>query len=95
MLDVRQILFSLGKTGSDSPPTPAAYVGRVTGSRINGLVIFTIHDLKTDDTGYYCCTMIPLPPNNRKTDHVWLVVEGEYGNANLNWYFNIATTLEI
>ena len=95
VLDDSKILFSLTKTGSDSSITPAAYVGRVTGSRINGLVIFTIHDLKTDDTGYYCCAMIPLPPNSRKTDHVWLFVQGEYGNANLNWYGNIATTLEI
>ncbi|XP_068732282.1 uncharacterized protein [Montipora capricornis] len=75
VLDSSQVLFSLRKTGSDSSTTPAAYVGRVNGSLINGLVIFTIHDLKIDDTGYYCCTMIPLPPNNRKTDYVWLVVE--------------------
>ncbi|XP_068733604.1 fibroblast growth factor receptor 1-A-like [Montipora capricornis] len=32
------------------------------------------YDLKTDDTGYYCCEMIPLPPYHRKTDHVWLFV---------------------
>ena len=95
VLDVSQILFSLRKTASDSSTTPAAYVGRVTGSRINGSVVFTILDLKTDDTGYYCCEMIPLPPLNPRNDHVWLFVQGEYGNANLNWYFNIATTLEI
>ena len=95
VLDDSKIIFSLTKTGSHSSITPAAYVGRVTGSRINGLVIFTIHDLKTDDTGSYCCEMIPLPPFNPKNDHVWLFVQGEYGNANLNWYRNIAKTLEI
>ena len=83
VLDSSQVLFLLTRTGPGSFTTPAAYVGRVTGTLINGLVIFTIHDLKTDDTGYYCCEMIPPPPSNRKTDHVWLFVQGEYGNATL------------
>ncbi|XP_068733590.1 tyrosine-protein kinase receptor Tie-1-like isoform X3 [Montipora capricornis] len=77
LLDDNQILFSLLKTGQPgSFTTPVAYVGRVTGSRTNGLVIFTLHKLKTDDTRFYVCTLSPMSPGITISDHVQLVVEG-------------------
>ena len=78
LLDDNQILFSLLKNGQPgSFTTPAAYVGRVTGSRTNGLVIFTLHKLKMDDTRFYVCTLSPVSPGITRSDHVQLVVEGE------------------
>ncbi|XP_068686489.1 neural cell adhesion molecule 2-like isoform X3 [Montipora foliosa] len=75
VLDIYQILFSLKKTGPEKITTPVAYAGRVTGNLSNGLVIFTVHKLKTDDAGYYCCEIKPPPPYDTKYDHVQLLVE--------------------
>ena len=78
LLDDNQILFSLLKNGQPgSTKTPAAYVGRVTGSRTNGLVIFTLSKLKTEDARFFVCTLSPLSPAIGPSDHVQLCVEGE------------------
>ena len=78
LLDGNQILFSLLKTGQPgSSITPVAYVGRVTGSRTNGLVIFTLRNLKMNDARSYVCALESGTTGNWIYDHVHLVVEGE------------------
>ncbi|XP_068733616.1 neural cell adhesion molecule 2-like isoform X2 [Montipora capricornis] len=76
VLDTSQILVSLKNTGPLTITIPEAYAGRVSGNLGYELVIFTIHDLKADDAGYYCCEIRPSPPSDTKYDHVELFVDG-------------------
>ena len=76
VLDVNQILFTLLKNGPGSFTTPTAYVGRVSGSRSNGLAIFTLRNLKPSDSRFYGCELNP-DLGNQIFDNVKLDVEGE------------------
>ena len=68
----------LGNGNPGSVLTPAAYVGRVDGIANKSFVIFTLHNLKIDDTRLYGCLINARTPGVRVFDIVKLVVEGEH-----------------
>ncbi|XP_068732337.1 tyrosine-protein kinase receptor Tie-1-like isoform X4 [Montipora capricornis] len=71
-----QILYKLLANGNPgSVSTPARYVGRVDGMSFNSSVIFTLHNLKLDDTRVYGCMINARTPGVSAFDNVKLVVE--------------------
>ena len=72
------ILYTLLANGNPgSVSTPAAYVGRVDGISFNSFVMFTLHNLKLDDTRVYGCKINAKTPGVSAFDNVKLVVESE------------------
>ena len=75
--DNNQVLYSLTKSGSAPVIPPAAYTGRVSGSRSGGQATFTLSNLETSDTRFYGCLLYPTSPDDfSRWDNVYLVVEG-------------------
>ena len=76
--DNNQLLKALGKSGSVALTPPAAYTGRVSGSRSGGQATFTLTNLKKDDARYYGCRIDPSQPDDSaQFDKVKLVVQGK------------------
>ena len=77
-----QRLVSLTKAASALLSVPAAYAGRVSGSRSgsssSGLAIFTLTNIKREDERFYGCRLSPSSPDGSSLfDTVNLFVEGK------------------
>ncbi|XP_068733606.1 uncharacterized protein [Montipora capricornis] len=72
------ILFTIYADGTTQATSSAPYAGRVNGSVIRqGLVGFTLRNLRTSDARYFGCRISPLDVFLKKeTDTVKLIVEG-------------------
>ncbi|XP_068733656.1 neural cell adhesion molecule 2-like isoform X3 [Montipora capricornis] len=71
------ILFTIYPDGTTQATTSAPYEGRVNGSVIRqGLVGFTLRNLRTSDARYFGCRISPLDVSGKKeTDTVKVIVE--------------------
>ena len=81
-IDNHQKLVSLARAGLIPLVVPAAYTGRVAGSRngnsSSGQAIFTLSNIRKEDERFYGCRLSPASPyDSSPFDSVHLSVEGE------------------